>query len=110
MIHETIGKIQQRVQETRALRDENKAELLDLLDLLKAEIASLSRTHADDAQSIAGFTQVSTHEATRAERNPQLVEHSLGGLRASVAGFEKSHPRLVAAVNRVCTALANLGI
>ncbi len=110
MIHDTIGKIQARIQDTAALKDENKAELLELLDTLKVEVNTLARTDAEQAQSIAGFTQVSAHEAIRAQRNPSALEHSIAGLRGSVEGFEESHPRLVGAVNRICTALANLGI
>jgi hypothetical protein len=34
----------------------------------------------------------------------------LAGLSASVEGFEKSHPKLVEIVNRICTALSGLGI
>ncbi len=109
MIHETISKIEARLAQS-SVKGESKAELVQLLGTLKAEVAELSKTHTEAAQSIAEFTQVSTHEAMRDERNPALLEHSLGGLSASVAGFEKSHPRLVDIVNRICTTLSNLGI
>jgi hypothetical protein len=110
MIHETISKIEDRLRLADAIKSENKAELLGLLATLKAEVSDLSRTDADKAQSIAGFTAVSAHETTRAERNPQLVELSLKGLSSSVVGFEQSHPRLVQVVNSICTTLSNLGI
>ena len=109
MIHDTISKIENRLAQS-AVKDESKAELAELLGTLKAEVAELSKTNTEAAQSIAGFTQVSAHEATRVEPNPALLEHSLGGLSASVEGFEKSHPRLVDIVNRLCTTLSNLGI
>ena len=109
MIHDTISKIEARLTQS-TVRDEAKAELITLLATLKAEVADLSRTHGDAAQSIAGFTEVSAHEATREQPNPELLKHSLGGLSASVDGFEKSHPRLVDIVNRICTTLSNLGI
>ena len=79
-------------------------------DSAKSEVAELSKTHDEEAQSIAGFTQVSAHEATRDEPNPALLKHSLDGLAASVEGFEQSNPRLVDIVNRICTTLSNLGI
>ncbi len=110
MIQETIGKIEERLRKAEAIKDENKTELLNLLSTLKAEISQLSRTNAEQAQSIAGFTAVSAHEATREERNPELVQLSLKGLASSVEGFEQSHPRLVQVVNSICTTLANLGI
>ncbi len=109
MIQDTLSKIEARIGQS-AVTDESKAELLTLLGTLKSEVAELSKTHGEEAQSIAGFTQVSAHEATREEPNPELVKHSLGGLAASVEGFEKSHPRLVDIVNRICTTLSNLGI
>jgi len=110
MIQETIGKIEERLRKAEAIKDEKKTELLNLLSTLKAELSQLSRTNAEQAQSIAGFTAVSAHEATREERNPELVQLSLKGLASSVEGFEQSHPRLVQVVNSICTTLANLGI
>jgi len=110
MIQETIGKIEERLRKTDAIKDENKAELLNLLSTLKGEVSQLSHTNSEQAQSIAGFTAVSAHEATREERNPQLVRISLQGLASSVEGFERSHPRLVEVVNSICTTLSNLGI
>lgn len=110
MIQDTINRIEERLRKADAVKDENKAELLALLSNLKSEIASLSNTDAEQAQSIAGFTAVSAHEATREDRNPELVELSLKGLASSVDGFEESHPKLVQAVNSICTTLSNLGI
>jgi hypothetical protein len=110
MIHETIGKIEERLRGSDAVRDDSKAELLGLLATLKAEVSDLSRTNADQAQSIAGFTAVSAHEATRGTKDPELVQLSLKGLSSSVEGFEQSHPRLVQVVNSICTTLSNLGI
>lgn len=109
MIQDTISKIETRIGQS-GVKDESKTELLTLLGTLKSEVAELSKTHDEVAQSIAGFTQVSAHEATRGEPNPALVKHSLDGLAASVEGFEKSNPRLVDIVNRICTTLSNLGI
>ena len=110
MIENTIGEIEAKICGTDAVSEEHKRELLQLLGQLKAEVGTLAKTHDDQAKSIAGFTQVSTHEATRTEQNPQLLEHSLQGLRSSVDGFEKSHPRLVQIVNAISNTLSNLGI
>ena len=87
MIEDTIGKIEARIQGAEAIKEERRRELLQLLGTLKSEVAELSKTHEEQAQSIAGFTEVSTHEATRAEQNPELLKLSLrrpGLLRAGI--------------------------
>ncbi len=110
MIEDTIGKIEARIQGAEAVKEERRQELLQLLGTLKSEVAELSKTHEEQAQSIAGFTELSTHEATRAEQNPELLDLSLKGLGSSVQGFEESHPRLVQIVNAISSTLSNLGI
>ena len=110
MIEDTIGKIEARIRAGESINPERKKELLQLLGTLKSEMAALARTHGEQAQSIASFTEVSTHEATRAQQNPQLLKLSLEGLTGSVEGFEKSHPRLVQIVNGISNTLSNLGI
>ncbi|PYJ02799.1 MAG: hypothetical protein DME25_15095 [Verrucomicrobia bacterium] len=110
MLDEIIGKIEARIQTTDAINAERRRELLQLLGTLKSEVAELSKTHGEQAQSIAGFTELSAHEATRTEQNPHLLKLSLEGLGSSVAGFEESHPRLVQIVNAISNTLSNLGI
>ena len=110
MIEDTLSKIEAKIQSTEAISDEKKRELTQLLETLKAEVARLSKTHGEQAQSIARFTEVSAHEATRVEQNPELLELSLKGLSSSVEGFEKSHPQLVQIVNAISNTLSNLGI
>lgn len=110
MIDDTIAKLEARIQNAESVKPESRAELLALLGTLRSEIGSLSQTHGEDAESIAGFTSVSTHEAMRSQPNPELVRISLDGLASSVGEFERSHPKLVQIVNRICHTLANLGI
>jgi hypothetical protein len=110
MIEDTIGKIEARIQGSDAIKDDRRQELLQLLGTLKSEVADLSKTHGEEAQSIAGFAEISAHEATRSEQNPELLKLSLQGLGSSVTGFEQSHPRLVHIVNAISNTLANLGI
>jgi len=110
MIKDTIGKIEARIEGADAIKEDRRRELMQLLGTLKSEVAELSKTHGEQAQSIAGFTQLSAHEATRAEQNPELLKLSLDGLSSSVRGFEESHPRLVQIVNAISHTLANLGI
>lgn len=110
MIEETIGKIEARIQSADTIKDDRRHELLQLLGTLKSEVAALSKTHGEQAESIAGFAEVSTHEATRTEQNPQLLRLSLQGLSSSVTELEKSHPQLVQIVNAISNTLSNLGI
>ena len=110
MIEDTISQIESRIQTSDALNEERRQELLGLVRTLKNEVTRLSETHHEQAQSIAGFTEVSTHEATRTEQNPQLLKYSLAGLNSSVEGFEKSHPTLVQIVGAISNTLSNLGI
>jgi len=110
MIEDTIGKIETRIQNAESIKADRRRELLELLGTLKSEVAKLSQTHGEAAESIAGFTEVSAHEATRAPQNPQLLKLSLEGMGSSVQGFEESHPRLVQIVNAISNTLSNLGI
>ena len=110
MQQHTIYKIEEKLRETESLSEKNKAELLSLLSTLKVEIADLSKTHNEQAESITGFAKLSTHEATRKEKNPELLKLSIEGLGSSVRGFELSHPGLVGVVNAICSMFSNLGI
>ncbi len=110
MLEDKISQIEGRIQNSPALKPEMRAELLDLLAELKTEMSALSATHEEDAESIAGFTDLSTHEATRETKNPELLKHSIDGLESSVDAFEKTHPQLVAVVNRIAAMLSNMGI
>jgi|SRR6185295_15869059 Mg2+ and Co2+ transporter CorA len=110
MIDDTIKKIEARIESGESLSPERKSELLQLLGKLKSEVTELSKTHGEQAESIAGFTEQSAREATRSEQNPELLQLSLKGLASSVDGFEKSHPRLVQVVNTISNMLSNLGI
>jgi len=110
MIEETIGEIEAKIRGTDTVNEARKRELLQLLDTLQSEIGALEKTHDEQARSIAGFAQVSAHEATRTRQNPESLDHSLQGLRSSVDGFEKSHPKLVQIVNTISNTLSNLGI
>ena len=110
MIKNTLKKINAKIQKESSVTKQTKTELLSLLSTLEAEITKLSKTHAEHAQSITGFIERSTHEATRREKNPELLKLSLAGLTESVKGFEASHPQLVKVINNICTVLANMGV
>ena len=110
MIEKTISEIETKISGAESVSADRKSELLQLLGTLKIEVAKLSQTHSEQANSIAGFAQLSAHEATRADQNPQLRELSNQGLLSSVNGFEQSHPHLVQIVNAISKTLSDLGI
>ena len=110
MIEKTISEIEAKIGGAETVSPERRRELLQLLATLKAEVAKLSKTDEEKADSIAGFARLSAHEATRTEQNPQLRELSLQGLRSSVEDLEQSHPQLTQIVNRISKTLSDLGI
>jgi hypothetical protein len=110
MIQDRIEKIEATLQSATSLPRAKRDELLSLLGELKAEVAPLIDSHAEDVSSIARFAEASWFESTRGDKKPKLADAALGGLASSVEGFEASHPRLVEIVNRLATTLSNLGI
>jgi hypothetical protein len=110
MIRDTIERIEARLQNASSIKEENRTELLKLVSTLKSEIAELSKTSSEHAESITGFAGIATHEATRQERDSQLLRLSLEGLSSSVKGFESSHPRLAEIVNSISLMLVNSGV
>ena len=110
MNESTLNEIEAKIRSADKISDERKRELLQLLATLKTEVGALSKTHGEQAESIAQFAKISAHEATRWKQSPELRELSVRGLQSSVEGFEKSHPHLVEIVNRISNTLSNLGI
>ncbi|MFA6316074.1 MAG: DUF4404 family protein [Elusimicrobiota bacterium] len=110
MLEETLRRIEAATKSIEAGDLAKRAELLGLLKTLKAEIEELSRTHGEQAHSIAGYAALAAHEAARKKKAEDLLEHSVEGLSISVQGFEASHPKLVETVNSICTMLAGVGI
>jgi len=110
MIQDRLDKIEEKLKQSKALKEEDRAELMNLLASLRTEMSELSKTHNEQAESIAGFAELSAHEATRSQKSQELFDLSIEGLMSSVQGFDISHPTLVGVVNRLCTMLANMGI
>lgn len=110
MIDDTIARIRRELEEAKNLSPERRQELLELIVQLRSEIAALSKDNPDQARSIAGFTQLSAHEAMRLERQPETMKNAIAGLESTVRGFEAAHPRLTEVVNRLAHVLSSLGI
>jgi hypothetical protein len=109
MIKETLSHIEESIRRIKAEKSKKK-ELLVLFATLRSEVDVLTRTHKDEAKSIAGFAGVAAHEAARGESSGRLLEISLEGLSSSAKGFELSHPKLVEAVTELCLLLSRMGI
>jgi hypothetical protein len=110
MIDETIARIEARLKSAEALSEESRKELQALLSTLKAELLALSQHDADQARTIAGYVELSTHEATREQKQPRLLEHAIDGLKTSVYGLEAKHPRLTELANSIGLLLSNTGL
>jgi hypothetical protein len=110
MLEKTINNIETNIKNAGSVTEKDREDLLNLLSTLKSEILELSKTQAEHAESITGFTKVSTHEATRVKKNQNLVELSLSGLASSLDELENTHPKLVETVNKISQILANMGI
>lgn len=110
MLQDRVQQIEARITAAPNLPEETRRELLALLASLKTDVAGLATTQREDAQSITHFADASTHEATRVEKNPEMLEAALKGLTSSVEGLETSHPELAQVVNRIAVTLSNMGI
>jgi hypothetical protein len=108
MIQDRITQIEARLASAADVPSATRDELQTLLAQLKAEVATLTGTHDAQAQSIARSTDAAIALAAQpAEGSTPAV---LDELRASVEGFEASHPRLVQVVDRIALTLSNMGI
>jgi hypothetical protein len=105
-----MKELKNRIQKDKSVPTQTKSELLSMLSNLESQVTKLSKTHLEHAQSIAGFIERSTHEATRKKKHPELLDLSLSGLKESVKQFEASHPQMVKEINSICTVLANMGV
>ena len=110
MIKETISRIEECLKTNEGLNSEKRDDLLSLVADLKKEVAALAETHSEDAHSIAAFAETSIREATRAEKNPELLEMSLGAMKLSARRFEISHPTLIGLINAIGQTLWKIGI
>ncbi len=107
MIQDRIAKIEATLNSAADLSPATRQELLSLLADLKTEVAALQPSHTAEAASITASTDAAIASVSRPEDDTPAA---LRDLRASVAGFEASHPQLVAVVDRIALTLSNMGI
>lgn len=110
MIPERIAQIEATLRSNSQIPEATRAELLSLLDGLRAEVAPLVETHGESAQNIVGSADAAAQAAVRRGEEPAQADEALEGLTDSVREFEASHPQLVQVVGRLANTLSNMGI
>jgi hypothetical protein len=90
MVKPLLEQLRSKVEKASGLSDTTKAELLKLVTELESQ--------AEETNAVAG-----TSHSTEGQ-------HPVNKLVASVEGLEASHPDITSLVNRIATALGNLGI
>jgi len=85
MIEETLAKIEAALSEARGTDPKNKAEVIALLEKLKAEVRS-------------------------EKRSKDLLDQAEEGLKNAALEFDATHPKLAAIVGEVSAMLAKIGI
>ncbi len=94
MVEERIKNIEARIQASPELPDSTKAELLQVVAELRAELQGVAAEHLEQAHAAS--------EPTAGD--------ALGGLGGMVTALEATHPRIAAIANRLAVALSNMGI
>jgi predicted regulator of Ras-like GTPase activity (Roadblock/LC7/MglB family) len=100
MVEDRIRNIEARVQSSANLPEPAKAELLDLLAALRAELQGVEKEHLARAEG-----SVKTEAA-----HGDTLDDALGALTGTVGALEATHPRIADLANRLAVALANMGI
>ena len=103
MVEDRIRNIETHVQASNNLPDPAKAELLELLAELRAELQGVKKEHLARAEDSAA---AAAHDAPHGES----LDDALGGLTGTVSELEAMHPRLAELANRLAVALSNMGI
>ncbi len=112
MFTEKITSIEKKIEQTPAIDQPAKDELLELLDNLNEELSKLedNSTNMGHSQEIVGKASRFAEQAIADPGATQEIEQSINELKGSVADFEASHPKLVQIINRVCVMLSDIGI
>jgi hypothetical protein len=96
MILHEIDQLEARIRSAVGISEEQKAELLKLLNSMRAEVKGLPEGSESIAETV--------HNGDRP------IEEVMGEIKASVSELEASHPRLTQLTNQVAVVLSNMGI
>ena len=112
MIEKTLQRIQSRIQSAAHLGDDERTELLKLIDELGHEIEDEHPpqylTQIESALTPAEETEAQSDSS--AEEDAAPLANAVDSLRDSVYEMEASHPQLAGIVNRMLHILARIGI
>lgn len=110
MSDDTIKRIREQVKNSEKISSEQKNKLNTLIKELEKEMQSLSEQDSDKAKTIAGFAEISAHEAIRETDNDELFDIAGKGLSSAVKDIEVSHPKLVSILNSISVMLSDMSI
>jgi hypothetical protein len=85
MIEETVAKIEAAIREARGADPKNKAELIAMLEKLKAEVQ-------------------------RDMRSKDMIDKAEEAVKNAALEFEATHPKLGTVIGEISTMLAKIGI
>lgn len=110
MLEETIKRIENIVNNSENLSKERRQQLINLAVDLKKQLNELSETNKEDANSIAGFTSITTYESLKDEQDDDLLNFTNSGLKLAIRKVEATHPQLIKTIRNFTRILSNLGI
>lgn len=85
MIEETVAKIEAAIKEARGADPKNKAEIIALLEKLKAEVQ-------------------------RDMRSKDMIDKAEEAVKDAALEFDVTHPKLAAVIGEISSMLAKIGI
>ena len=106
MIHEKLKAIEDKINESSSMKQENKESVLELLSELKSEIQDVSSEQTDQIAQLDSLKEI--QQST--DEDAGLIKKAFNEVSDSVKSFEESHPKLVQLVNSICTQLSNAGL
>jgi hypothetical protein len=107
-MNSTIENIINKINQNENLTNEQKTELVSLIDSLKKELSNISEPQ--QAQEIANVTKTTVAEAIRHQKDIDLFDNSIHSLTSSAKTFETSHPDLLKTIETITLYLSDLGI
>ena len=99
MVEDRIRNIENRVQSSSVLPEAAKAELMELIEALRAELAGVKKEHLEQAEDASGGAD-----------HGESLNEALGEITGTMTALETTHPRLAELANQLAVALANMGI
>jgi hypothetical protein len=111
MIQKTLDRITARVQNASTLSDDERAEIIALLESLRGEIQEDQQlAHLERIEHVLGVSELTTHDAAAQAQESDLVGKAVEAMKSSVLELEASHPKASQAMARLAQILSGMGI